>query len=144
MSNNTHGFLAKIPQAEPSWRPTAKVQTLDLPRWFDSQHHLKEQMESVDLMGDVEIHQFEPTQENESIAPSPGSTPSAGSLVSLAPAIESSAQNTPLLIPNALQTPEELTQGKKRKRGMSGDGSPPSYWLRSQRFKASIIGIDIL
>ncbi|KIJ28037.1 hypothetical protein M422DRAFT_270726 [Sphaerobolus stellatus SS14] len=105
---------------------------------------LKEQMESADPMGDVKIHRFEPTQENESIAPSPDSTPSAGSLVSLAPAIESSVENTPLLIPNTLQTPEELTQGKKCKRGTSGDGSPPSYWLRSQRFKGSILGVDIL
>ncbi|KIJ45815.1 hypothetical protein M422DRAFT_250601 [Sphaerobolus stellatus SS14] len=56
------------------------------------EHPLKEQMESADPMGDVKIHQFEPTQENESIAPSPNSTPSARSLVSLAPAIESSVE----------------------------------------------------
>ncbi|KIJ35387.1 hypothetical protein M422DRAFT_262348 [Sphaerobolus stellatus SS14] len=99
------------------------------PKQFD----LKEQMGSSNAIKNGGTH-FDPTQERDSVAPSLDSTPSGGSLAhSPAPGINSNISNTQSAIP---ELPEESNQGKKRnRRTYSPDGCPPSYQLRSRKFK---------
>ncbi|KIJ36272.1 hypothetical protein M422DRAFT_261416 [Sphaerobolus stellatus SS14] len=122
------------PPPPPSYPPvkTSGVE-LQTPSGNPKQFDVKEQTGSLDAIKDGGIH-FDPTQERDSVAPSPDSTPSGGSLAhSPAPGINSDVSNIQSAIP---ELPEESNQGKKGNRGTySPDECPPSYQLRSRKFK---------